>query len=53
MNPSPVSKAGKAYEQGIKAAMSGGSEKDNPYLLARVIHLKNWWMKGFNENKQI
>jgi hypothetical protein len=50
--PSPASKAGRAYAQGKKTAESGGNENENPYLLSSVIHLSNWWIKGFDDAKQ-
>ena len=49
MKPNEQSKAGQAYEKGKIAALSGQSADSCPYLLGKYIHLKNWWMKGFNE----
>lgn len=51
MTPEPASKAGKAYEKGKQSAYAKGSIDDNPYILSSVVHLSNWWVKGFNEVK--
>lgn len=51
MKLSPATKAGQAYEKGKAAVLQGMTERDCPYLLGKVIHLKNWWMKGYNEAK--
>lgn len=42
-------KAHQAYERGRKAALRGDGLDTCPYLLGKYLHLKNWWMKGFNE----
>lgn len=53
MTPTPGTKAGSAYQQGKYAATNGLTIKDNPYILGRMIHLSNWWIKGYNEVKSI
>jgi hypothetical protein len=40
-----------AYRRGQNAAKDGKSIKDNPYTTAKLIGLKNWWDKGYNDSK--
>ena len=49
MNLEPGTKAHEAYNKGVFYAKQGRKITECPYTTSRVVALKNWFEKGFNE----
>ena len=49
MKLQPGTEAHKAFQKGIEYAKQGRQIKDCPYTTNKVIALKNWFEKGYNE----
>ena len=49
MKLEPGTEAYKAYMKGIEYAKQGRKITECPYTTSRVVALKNWFEKGFND----
>lgn len=52
MKLEPGTDAHRAYMKGIEYAKQGRKITDCPYTTSRVVALKNWFEKGFNDGSK-